>query len=481
MIESINELTLRETQNLKEALLKVDKNAKGFCFVIDEDQILIGLLTDGDIRRAVLNNISLDAPTSSVMNRNFFSLPFDSDNITILKHISDKIKIIPLLDTKGRIVDYATIKKVHKIPVASPVLDGNELSYVTECIQTNWISSQGKFVMQFEKQFEDYHKISKALAVSNGTVAIHLALVALGIKEGDEIIVPDFTFAASINAIIHSKATPVIVDIDRDTWNICPKAIEKAITPRTRAIMPVHLYGYPCDMSRIMFIAKKHNLLVIEDCAEALGSYYKGAPVGSFGDASTFSFFGNKTVTTGEGGMVLFKDSAIGCLGAMLRDHGMSKTRRYWHEFVGFNYRMTNLQAAIGVAQMEKLDFFVERKQWIAKAYTMCLEKIGGFKVPLYSKDVINSYWIYTFIVLDNLGISRDEVIDKLASKGIETRPVFYPLHMMPPYKNFGSSDVLQNSIWVSSNGLSLPSSASLTEKELDYICTSITEIIAEP
>ena len=480
MIESIKELTLRETQNLKEALLQVDKNAKGFCFIIDENQILIGLLTDGDIRRAVLNNISLEASASSVMNRNFFSLPYDTDNITILKHITNEIKIIPLLDIEGRIVDYASIQKVHKIPVASPCLDGNEMSYVTECIQTNWISSQGKFVMQFEKQFEDYHKVSKALAVSNGTVAIHLALVALGIKEGDEIIVPDFTFAASINAIIQSKATPVIVDIDRDTWNICPKAIEKAITPRTRAIMPVHLYGYPCDMNSIMFIAKKHNLLVVEDCAEALGSFYKGVPVGSFGDASTFSFFGNKTITTGEGGMVLFKDGAIGDLAVMLRDHGMSKTRRYWHEFVGFNYRMTNLQAAIGVAQMEKLDFFVERKQWIAKAYTMCLEKIGGFKVPQNSQDVINSYWLYTFIVLDNLGITRDDLIDKLAKKGIETRPVFYPLHTMPPYKNFGSSEVLQNSIWVSSHGLSLPSSVSLTEKELEYICASIKEIRAK-
>jgi perosamine synthetase len=256
----------------------------------------------------------------------------------------------------NQLVDYSTIYKLRSISIASPLLNGNELNYVTDCLKTNWISSQGKYVKEFERQFELYHENFNAVAVSNGTVALHLALEAIGIGENDEVLVPNLTFAASVNAIIYAKAIPVLVDISKETLNIDLNKIENLITKNTKAIMVVHLYGSPCDMNSIIEISKKYNLKIIEDCAEALGSYYYNRPVGVFGDVSTFSFYGNKTITTGEGGMVLFKDNEIAEKARVLRDHGMSKSKRYWHDFVGYNYRLTNIQAAIGVAQFERLN-----------------------------------------------------------------------------------------------------------------------------
>ena len=268
----------------------------------------------------------------------------------------------------------------------------------------------------------------------------------------------------------------MLVDIDPDTWNINIEKAALAITPRTKAIMPVHLYGHPCDMDAICMLAKEYNLLIIEDCAEALGSYYKDQPVGTFGDASTFSFFGNKTITTGEGGMVLFNDEVVAEKAATLRDHGMQKGRRYWHSEVGYNYRLTNLQAAIGVAQFERLDEFVSAKRKIAKTYNEALSSIPYFKIPAEKPGTINSYWLYTFIVKPESPFTRDDLINHLNQHGIETRPVFYPIHVMPPYINFGKSSLLTTSMSISKCGISLPTSVNLTEMELAYICKTISQ-----
>ncbi|MBK6776482.1 MAG: DegT/DnrJ/EryC1/StrS family aminotransferase [Flavobacteriales bacterium] len=230
------------------------------------------------------------------------------------------------------------------------------------------------------------------------------------------------------------RATPVIADVHPDTWTLDPAEVERLITPRTKAIMPVHLYGHPCHMDELMAIARKHKLFVVEDCAEALGALYKGKPVGSFGDAATFSFFGNKTITTGEGGMTLFRDPAVAERAIVLRDHGMDKQKRYWHQMVGYNYRMTNVQAAIGVAQLERLDEFVQAKRNLAAVYNAGLSGINGVTLPPEEEWAFNGFWLYSCILGESFGMQRDELMEKMMRNGVETRPLFYPLHEMPPY-----------------------------------------------
>lgn len=476
----INELIIGEDNSLRTALKSLDKVGTGVLFIENSASILVGVITDGDIRRALILDVPLEEKVSAIMNRNFISLPVGSSNQTILDTLNERIKFIPLVSIEGKVVDYATRSRLRKIPISSPQLEGNELAYVSDCIKTNWISSQGKYVKEFENIFSTYHQGYYSVAVSNGTVALHLALAALGIGEGDEVILPDLTFAASINAIIYTGATPVLVDVEADTWNLNPNLIRKAITKNTKAIMPVHLYGQPCDMDPLIALAKEFNLKIVEDCAEALGSKFKGNPVGSFGDAATFSFFGNKTITTGEGGMVLFKDQSTYEKAIVLRDHGMNKSKRYWHDVVGYNYRLTNLQAAIGVAQFERLEIFVERKRFAATSYSQVLSKSNFFILPKEEGFNFNSYWLYTFLIKEDSPFDRDELMSYMTDRSIETRPVFYPLHVMPPYRNFGNPKDLTFSKSISDRGVSLPSSVNLTEGEIEYICRTIEEFVEE-
>lgn len=462
----INELLIHSDKTIKDALAVIEKNAQGVCFVTKKNH-LIGVITDGDIRRSLINGKGLDTLVVDVMQKQFTSLPVNTPQAEVQKKLSSSIRHIPLVDENNIPVDYACFSRTHRTPIMQPLLNGNELAYVSDCINTGWISSQGAYVKRFEKEFAEYCSAQYAVAVSNGTVALHLALVALGIKEGDEVLVPDLTFAASINAIIYTGAIPVIVDVDKTTWTISLEDIEKNITPKTRAIMPVHLYGHPCHMDEIMAIAKKHNLLIIEDAAEAIGAKYKGQHVGTFGEAATFSFFGNKTITTGEGGMVFFKTKEAYETALVLRDHGMSKTKKYWHDMVGFNYRMTNLQAAIGCAQMERIDEFVTEKRKLAAFYNSILAEIGVFELPPQADWAINGYWLYTAVLKENCGITRDELMDKMLKNGVETRAVFFPLHEMPPYKNYPTKSNFKNADYLSQQGISLPSSVNITESEL--------------
>jgi perosamine synthetase len=440
MIE-LQSLMIQSNATIRCALESLNKSGLATLFVVNNENVLLGILTDGSIRRSLLSNYDLDCSVIDVMKSEFISFPVETDNAIILSAINDSIKVIPLTDENNRLVDYASINKIRRISIAAPLLTGNELAYVTDCIKTNWISSQGKYVRLFEDMFSKYHNNFFSVAVSNGTVALHLALVALGIGEGDEVIVPDLTFAASANAVIYSGANPVLIDIAPDSWNLNIDKLEEVVSSRTKAIMPVHLYGNPCDMEPILAFAKKYNLFVLEDCAEALGSFYNNQPVGVFGDAATFSFYGNKTITTGEGGMVLFKDKSVAVRAEMLRDHGMRKTKRYWHEEVGFNYRLTNIQAAIGVAQFERLSEFVAAKRRIAKCYNEVLIKSGYFQLPGEESNTINSYWLYTCLVNKTAPFTRDQLMNYLNNLGVETRPVFFPLHIMPPYSKFGNQN----------------------------------------
>ena len=357
-----------------------------------------------------------------------------------------------------------------------PYISKKEKEYVNNCLDTGWISSQGKYVHQFEQEFEKLHLGMFAVAVSNGTVALQLALLAMGIGKDDEVIVPDITFAATINTIIHCGATPVMCEVDLETWCIDPEEIKKLINPRTKAIMPVLLYGQAAQMDEIIKLSNEHNLYVVEDCAEAIGTKWKNENVGTFGDASTFSFFGNKTITTGEGGMVLFKSKETSERARILRDHGMNPTKKYWHDVIGYNFRLTNVQAAIGVAQIERLDEIVSKKINIGESYIDLLKdhKIAE-QIPKRHKDIQNSYWIFSFLL--NKKFKREKVMNELLELGVETRPVFYPLHTMPPYKNFKKSSSLENSINISKQGLSLPSSPTLSDFNIKYIIYCLDKI----
>ncbi|AZO94020.1 DegT/DnrJ/EryC1/StrS family aminotransferase [Halocella sp. SP3-1] len=361
------------------------------------------------------------------------------------------------------------------IPVASPALGGNELEYVKRCVKTNWISSQGQFVNQFEEEFSSYIGTQFGVATSNGTTALHLALEALGIKENDEVIVPDLTFVATINAVLYTGATPVLVDIDKDSWNIDYKKIESKINRKTKAIIPVHLYGQPCNMEKIMEIANKYNLYVIEDCAEAHGAEYKGKKVGSFGDISCFSFFGNKIITTGEGGMCLTNNQELKEKMRIIRDHGMDPQKRYWHKKIGYNYRMTNLQAAIGVAQLERIEEILGKRETIVKIYDSYLKGVKGITLQKNFKDRKRVCWIYTILIEENkYGINRDELRDNLRKNNIETRPLFYPLHEMDIYIKYCINNDLRLSSKISEKGISLPTLLNMDDDTIRRICELI-------
>lgn len=358
---------------------------------------------------------------------------------------------------------------MEKIPVYNPSLSGKEKEYVMDCLDSTWISSKGKYIKQFERGFAEYIGVEYATSVSNGTLALHLAMMALGIGEGDEVIVPTFTYIASANAVSYTGAKVVFVDSLSDTWQMDPDDIEKCITSKTKAIMPVHLYGHPCEMKRIMEIAKKYNLFVIEDCAEAIGSEYEGKKVGSFGDIACFSFFGNKTITCGEGGMVLTNDKTLYERATHIKGQGLAAHREYWHDIIGYNYRMTNICAAIGLAQLEQIDTFIDRKREVAAYY---LKEFQGLPVEMQveASNVKHTYWMCSIMVgrLED----RDLLRKYLQEKGVETRPTFYPIHTMPMYDNkYQRHPVAEKIGW---SGINLPSWPGLTETQLKYICQSV-------
>lgn len=358
-----------------------------------------------------------------------------------------------------------------KYNVYQPCLSGNEKKYVDECLDSSWISSKGHFVNDFENAFGEYIGIKYATGVCNGTVAIQVAIKALGLTENDEVICPTFTYIASANPITEAGAKVVFVDSLADSWQMNPLDVENKITSKTKAIMVVHLYGHPCEMDKIMAIAQKHNLYVIEDCAEAIGSEYNGQKVGSFGDVSCFSFFGNKTITCGEGGMVLTNSEYLHERICKIKGQGLAKYREYWHDTLGFNYRMTNIQAAIGLAQFEQIDKFIDKKRQIANWYKKYLKDL-----PVEFHDEIgnvkHTYWMNSILV-KNLEI-REPLREFLKTKGIETRPTFYPIHTMPIYsEKYEKHSVAED---IALRGINLPSYPALEEADIQAICKTIKD-----
>lgn len=366
------------------------------------------------------------------------------------------------------------VKNNKHILLAKPFLKGNELKYVSNCIKTGWISSLGKYVTDFETKFGDFCGTKYGIATCNGTVALHLALVTIGIGKGDEVIVPDLTFVATANAVLYSGAKPVFVDSDPVTWNIDPAKIEDKISKRTKAIILVHLYGHPCDMAPIMKIARKYNLYVIEDAAEAHGAEYKGKRVGSIGDMGCFSFYGNKLITTGEGGMLVTDSATWDKRARFLRDHGMAKKRRYFHPEIGYNYRFTNIQAALGLAQLERFGDILKKKTEIASYYNKLLSGVKGITFAPRQEWAKSVCWLYTILIEKDFGLTRDRVMAALKKEGVETRPFFIPMNLLPAYQTKERFPVAEG---LSKKGLNLPSAADLKKSDIEYICRVIRDI----
>jgi len=367
------------------------------------------------------------------------------------------------------------------IPLNEPLLTGREKDLLSECIESGWISSDGPFVEKFERDFASYIGADYGVAVCNGTAALETALFAAGVKKRDEIIMPSFTIISCALAAIRLGAVPVLVDAEPDTWNMDTKQIEARITPRTKVIMPVHIYGHPVDMEPVIDIAKRHNLLVIEDAAEAHGAEYKKKKCGSIGNIAAFSFYANKIITTGEGGMVVTSDRTAAERAKSYRNLCFQPERRFYHTELGNNYRMTNLQAAIGVAQMERIEEFIHIKRRMGEYYQKKLSTIKGIKTQMEKPWAKTVYWMYCVELDQSLGINADEMMRRLGEKGIGTRPFFLGLHEQPALHKLG---LFKNERYpvterIARYGLYLPSGLALTEKQLDEVAASVSEVIA--
>ncbi|MBN2126851.1 MAG: DegT/DnrJ/EryC1/StrS family aminotransferase [Candidatus Diapherotrites archaeon] len=367
------------------------------------------------------------------------------------------------------------------IPVCEPTLKGNELKYVTDCIESNWISSQGKYIEKFEDEFSKFCETKHGIGCCNGTIAIHLALEALGIGKGDEVIIPSFTMIGTSNAVIYSQAKPVLIDSEPETWNIDVNKIEEKITKKTKAIMPVHTYGHPVDMKPLLEIAEKHDLKVIEDAAEAHGAEYKGKRIGSLSDVACFSFYANKIITTGEGGMLTTNNEEIAEKAKLLRNHAFGKLR-FVHEELGFNYRMTNIQAAIGLAQMEKAEELVNKRIKNAQIYNSMLKEVKGIITPPKKEWAKNVYWMYGILIKKEFGMSAEKLREELLKEGIDSRAFFIPMHQQPVYQKKDErfpdiSGKYPVADMLSKEGFYLPSSSSLTETQIKEITEKIKSI----
>ncbi|MBE7469709.1 MAG: aminotransferase DegT [Anaerolineae bacterium] len=371
------------------------------------------------------------------------------------------IKRIPVsqLDLSSRI-----------IPVCEPTLGGKEKEYVLDCLESNWISSAGKYIPAFEEKFAAECHCKYGVACANGTVALHLGLAALGLEPGDEVILPTFTMIATINAVTYTGATPILIDSEPCTWNMDVEQLARKITSKTKAIIPVHTYGHPVDMDPLMEQAEKHGIFVMEDAAEAHGAEYKGRRAGGLGHAAGFSFYANKIITTGEGGMITTNNAKFAALTQNLRDHAFSSERHFWHKYIGFNYRMTNMQAAVGLAQTEQMNDFVESRRRNAALYSHLLKEIPGIVTPPEAAWAKNVFWMYSILVEDDFGMTRDQLRAYLARHGVETRTFFIPMHLQPIYYEAFKGQRYPVAEMLCQRGFYLPSASSLTAQQIEYI-----------
>jgi len=476
--ENISRMIIGENSKIRDVLKVIDAGERGLAILVDEKtREFRGVVTDGDIRRALIRGHGLEGDIREVKRPVSVTAPDTMPPSEVSTLFSEVIRAIPILNEKRQVVDIALFDRRIHLPVAAPVLSERELRYVSECVLTGWVSSAGKYVDRFEDSFRQYCGVRHAISTSSGTTALHLALLSCGIGPGDEVIVPSLTFIATANAVRYTGATPVFVDSEEDTWNINPDLIEEKISFRTRAIIPVHLYGHPANMPPILELARERNLYVIEDAAEAHGATCYQKIAGTMGDMGIFSFYGNKIITTGEGGMLITNSAEYAEKARILRDHGMDRERRYWHPVLGYNYRMTNVQAALGLAQMERIDQILQKKRELASAYTRLLQGVRGIRLPREAPWARNVYWLYSILIDEEMvGLSRDDVIAKMKESGIETRPVFPMVHSQPIYN---AREVLPVGEEISRRGISLPSSINLTAGDIERVARTVIDIIS--
>lgn len=475
---SIGEICVDLHASIRESIEKMDAVCLGIVFVTDGER-LAGVVTDGDFRRAVLKGLDdLSTPISSIMNENPSTLPVgagaEETFLALSAGLSEGRKVFPRVDETGRVQDFSYREHWGLLPVAEPELTGSEAAYVLQCIEQNWISSSGPFVREFERGFGEYTGLANPVAVSNGTVALTLAMQALNLEPGAEVIVPSATFAATASSVVAAGGRPVLADVDPITWGLSPATVAPLLSDRTRAIIAVHLYGSPCDIEGLRRLADERGMLLIEDCAEAIGTTVGHRHVGHLADAATFSFFGNKTLTTGEGGMVFFADPDAAARARQLRDHGMSTTRRYWHDVVGYNYRLTNVQAAIGVAQVERAAQLVGKKRRIGEQYQRGLQEIPGLAPMPRSPFGESSFWLFPVMLSDEVADQRETLMELLASDGIQTRVTFPALHRMPPFAGERRAAELAVSEDIERRGICLPNTPRMTDDSVVYVLKAL-------
>ena len=472
----MKDLTLEIPVTLRSAMDMLSKSGEGIVF-LTENQVLIASLTDGDARRAILRGVSLESQAIDVANRAVKSLTSLSSAVDIHQAFSPNITHIPIVNHSGQIEKILRPGEKIIIPLCEPNLGKLESSLVNQAIDSNWVSSAGSFVREFETSFSSYVQSEFAVSVCNGTMGLVLALKLLDIGPGDEVLVPDLTFGATANAVIQVGATPVFVDVLSSSFSIDVIAAQAKVTSKTKAIIPVHLYGNAAPMEEILSFARKFSLKVVEDAAEAIGTRIDGRHVGTFGNIGVFSFFANKTITTGEGGMIVLNDKELFTKALMMRSHGFTPENRYWHQIWGTNMRLTNLQAALGVAQMQRIEELVEAKSFIANCYLNSLSSITGklLILPSVLPNVNHSHWLFTIQLIDEAQV--DGLQNYLQINHIESRRFFHPLHNQPAFSQYSKKNLtfpVAEQLYKS--GLCLPSSTSLTHDEVKLISHKIVE-----
>lgn len=368
------------------------------------------------------------------------------------------------------------------IPVCEPLIGEREIELVLDCLRTGWVSSSGQYLERFEAEWAATCGMVHGIAVSNGTTALDIAVRLLNLQPGDEVIMPTFTIISCAQAIIANGGLPVLVDSDLRTWQMDVSQIAAKITSRTKAIMVVHIYGHPADMDPLLHLANKHNIMVIEDAAEVHGAEYKGRKCGGLGDISTFSFYANKLITTGEGGMVLTRRDDLADRARSLRNLCFQPSRRFYHEELGYNYRLTNLQAALGCAQLERLDHIVAQKRRIAHLYSEKLAKLPGLELPIEQDWAKNVYWVYGIVLKEETGLTAQDMAQRLAEKGVQTRPFFLGMHEQPAFQKKGlfSHESYPVAERLARQGLYLPNGLTLQPEQIGYICQQVTDCLVQ-
>jgi perosamine synthetase len=465
--------TCERSDSIFAAIERCLNNGMGSCFVVEKNQNLLGRITLEDIREAILDGSALEA---DALERHVSECPtaLSANGHRRNDLATDDEPLVPVIDYGGRLTDVRVDRTKQFVQIARPDITHHEFRAILDAFLSSWISSRGPYIQKFEDEFSAFVGMQHGMAVTNGTVALHLALLALGIGPGDEVIVPDLTFAATINAVLYCGASPVIVDIDPLTWTMSVEQLRQAFTPRTKAVIPVHLYGRPADMLPIAELAKAHGAFVIEDCAEAHGARYAGRTVGQFSDVSCFSFYANKIVTTGEGGMCLTNSPDLAETIRQLRDHGASPGQSYWHERVGYNYRMTNLQAAVGLSQVWRIEQSLARNQALEKLYRKHLSGIPGVKFPPpLPGDCDPVVWLVCVQVPAEV---RTQLIKAAHTADVEIRPFFTSISAMPPYEKYARP--CPNSAALSRTGVNLPTSNAVDEKVVAKIAAIFRECL---